>query len=108
MPRMLVVTDAETAIGFRLAGVETLETSREDAVHDLETAISGEGYGLIVVDEGLVPDPVKATERIMRGRDLPVLLPMPGLSAAFDHDADATSYMKDLVRSAIGFDIKLD
>jgi V/A-type H+-transporting ATPase subunit F len=55
-----------------------------------------------------VADPVRAMERVMRGRDLPVLLPMPGLSAAFDHDADATAYMKDLVRSAIGFDIKLD
>jgi V/A-type H+/Na+-transporting ATPase subunit F len=108
MPRMLVVTDSETAIGFRLAGVETLETSAEAAVHDLETAIQSEGYGLIVVDEGLVPDPVRATERVMRGRDLPVLLPMPGLSAAFDHEADATAYMKELVRSAIGFDIKLD
>ena len=108
MPRMLVVTDAETAIGFRLAGVETLETTAEDAHHDLEQAIASDGYGLVVVDEGLLGDPVKAMERVMRGRDLPVLLPMPGLSAAFDHEADATRYMKDLVRSAIGFDIKLD
>lgn len=108
MPRMLVVTDAETAIGFRLAGVETLETDG-DAVHrDLERAILSDDYGLVVVDEGLVADPVRAMERVMRGRDLPVLLPMPGLAAAFDHDADATRYMKELVRSAIGFDIKLD
>ena len=108
MHRVLVITDAETAIGFRLAGVETLETSREGALGDLEGAILSDGYGLVVVDEGLVADPVRAMERVMRGSDLPVLLPMPGLSAAFDHDADATAYMKDLVRSAIGFDIKLD
>lgn len=108
MPRMLVVTDAETAIGFRLAGVETLETDSESIGHALEEAILSDDYGLVVVDEGLLADPLKATERVMRGRDLPVLLPMPGLSAAFDHDSDATAYMKDLVRSAIGFDIKLD
>ena len=108
MHKVLVVTDAETAIGFRLAGVETLVTTAEAAVHDLETVVTGDGYGLVVVDEGLVPDPIRAMERAMRGRDLPVLLPMPGLSAAFDHEADATAYMKDLVRSAIGFDIKLD
>ena len=108
MHKVLVITDAETAIGFRLAGVETLETSPEAAVGDLEGAILSDDYGLVVVDEGLVADPVRAMERVMRGRDLPVLLPMPGLSAAFDHDADATAYMKDLVRSAIGFDIKLD
>jgi V/A-type H+/Na+-transporting ATPase subunit F len=108
MPRMLVVTDAETAIGFRLAGVETLETTGEAAPRDLERAILSDAYGLVVVDEGLLPDPVRAMERVMRGRDLPVLLPMPGLSAAFDHEADANVYMKELVRSAIGFDIKLD
>jgi V/A-type H+/Na+-transporting ATPase subunit F len=108
MPRMLIVTDAETAIGFRLAGVETLESDRERVARDLERAILGDGYGLVVVDEGLMADPVKAMERVMRGRDLPVLLPMPGLSAAFDHEADATRYMKELVRSAIGFDVKLD
>ena len=108
MPRMLVVTDAETAIGFRLAGVETLATTADEVHRDLERAIASEGYGLVVVDEGLVADPVKAMERAMRGRDLPVLLPMPGLSAAFDHEADATRYMRELVRSAIGFDIRLD
>lgn len=108
MPKMLVVTDAETAIGFRLAGVETLESTREDAQRDLEAVIASDGYGLVVVDEGLMADPVKALERAMRGRDLPVLLPMPGLSAAFDHEADATRYMSELVRSAIGFDVKLD
>ena len=62
----------------------------------------------MVVDEGLRADPLRAPGRVMRGRDLPGLRPMPGLSAAFDHDSDATAYMKDLVRSAIGFDIKLD
>ncbi len=108
MPRMLVVTDAETAIGFRLAGVETLETDAEAVHRDVERAIASDEYGLVVVDEGLMGDPVKAMERLMRGRDLPVLLPMPGLSAAFDHEADATRYMRELVRSAIGFDIKLD
>jgi V/A-type H+/Na+-transporting ATPase subunit F len=78
MPRMLVVTDAETAIGFRLAGVETIETNAEDAHRDLERAIASNDYGLVVVDEGLMGDPVKAMERVMRGRDLPVLLPCPG------------------------------
>ncbi len=108
MPKVLVVTDAETATGYRLAGVEVRETTREDAVHALEEIIAAEEYALVAVDEGLVPDPVRATERSMRGRDLPVLLSVPSLGAAFAEGDDATQYMKDLVRSAIGFDIKLD
>lgn len=108
MAKMLVVTDAETAIGFRLAGVDVLETTADGAQRAVEDVIASDRYGLVVIDEGLLADPVKAMERAMRGRDLPVLLPMPGLSAAFDHEADATAYMQQLVRSAIGFDIKLD
>jgi V/A-type H+/Na+-transporting ATPase subunit F len=108
VPRMLVVTDAETAVGFRLAGVDVLETSPDEALAAIEEAIGSDRYGLVVVDQGLVKDPVKAFERVMRGRDLPVLLPIPGLSAAFDQEADAAAYMHELVRGAIGFDIKLD
>ncbi len=108
MPRMVVLTDAETATGYRLAGVEVREATREDAVQALEDLIGSDDYALVAVDEGLVPDPVRATERAMRGRDLPVLLSVPSLGAAFAEGDDATQYMKDLVRSAIGFDIKLD
>ena len=108
MAKMLVVTDAETAIGFRLAGVDVLETNADDAQRAVEEVIASDRYGLVVIDEGLLADPVKVMERAMRVRDLPVLLPMPGLSATFDHEADATAYMQQLVRSAIGFDIKLD
>ena len=109
MPKMLILTDGETATGFRLAGVEVRETSGENAVSDLESIIESGDYGLVAVDEGLIEDPVKATARTMRGRDLPVILPMPSLGATFDEQAgDPTEYMKELVRSAIGFDIKID
>ena len=108
MAKMLVLTDNETATGFRLAGVEVRETNAEQAQDELETIIQNEDYGLVAVDEGLIGDPVGATARIMRGRNLPVILPMPSLGAAFDEESDAKEYMGNLVRSAIGFDIKLE
>lgn len=108
MPKMLVLTDNETATGFRLAGVEVREATAETAQGELENIIESDGYGLVAVDEGLIPDPVNASERAMRGRNLPVILPMPSLGAAFDEDSDAKEYMGNLVRSAIGFDIKLE
>lgn len=108
MPRLVVLTDAETATGYRLAGVEVHETGADDAVAALEELINSDDYALVAVDEGLIPDPVNATARTMRGRDLPVLLSVPSLGAAFSAEDDAVAYMKDLVRSAIGFDIKLE
>ena len=108
MHRVVVLTDAETATGYRLAGVEVRVSEAGDAASALDSLIEEDAYGLVIVDEGLVSDPVASSERAMRGRDLPVLLPVPSLSAAFGEGADATAYMKDLVRSAIGFDIKME
>ena len=106
--KMAVLTDGETATGFRLAGVEVLEAhDQSSAVKVLETAISSGEYGLVAVDESLIPDPAKSLERQMRGRDLPVLLPMPSLSFAFTEGQDAKAYMRELVRSTIGFEIKM-
>ena len=109
MPRMVVLTDSETATGFRLAGVEVREADQGGAQRALEELIESNDYGLVAVDEGLVPDPNRSSARAMRGRDLPVLLSMPSLGAAFGEESgDATDYMKQLVRSAIGFDVKLE
>ncbi len=108
MPKMLVLTDPETAIGYRLAGVEVRESVPEEAQAALEQVIESDSYGLVVVDEGLISDPARASQRAMRGRDLPVILSVPSLGAAFGDESDATAYMKELVRSAIGFDIKLE
>jgi len=108
MPRLVVLTDAETATGYRLAGVEVRETQADQAVATLEELITSDDYALVAVDEGLIADPVRAGERSMRGRDLPVLLSVPSLGAGFSAEDDAVAYMKDLVRSAIGFDIKLE
>jgi V/A-type H+/Na+-transporting ATPase subunit F len=108
MPRMLILTDSETATGFRLAGVETREATKEAAQKALEDSIVSDKYGLVVVDESLITDPIKSSERAMRGRNLPVILPMQGLGAAFGETDDAKGYMKELVRRAIGFDIKLE
>jgi V/A-type H+/Na+-transporting ATPase subunit F len=108
MPKMLILTDSETATGFRLAGVEVREANNTTAQKALEESITSDKYGLVVVDESLITDPIKSSERAMRGRSLPVILPMQGLGAAFGETDDAKGYMKELVRRAIGFDIKLE
>ncbi|MDO4244479.1 V-type ATP synthase subunit F [Deinococcus sp. VB343] len=108
MQRVAVLADAETATGYRLAGATVIEANPDTAVQTLEQAIVDGGYGLIAVDTGLIADPATATARIMRGRDLPILLPIPSLKDAFAGEStDAKAYMGKLVRDTIGFDIKL-
>lgn len=108
MPKLVILTDVDAAAGYRVAGVEVREAEPETALAVLEELIESGEYGLVAVDEGLLSDPVKDSERAMRGRDLPVLLSIPSMAAAFSDSDDVTAYMSELVRSAIGFDIKLE
>ncbi len=108
MRKVVVLTDHETATGFRLAGAEVVDSTPEQAQQELERLIMDGDYGLIAIDTSLIPDPATAAARVMRGRDLPILLPIPSLKDAFSpNTVDAKAYMGKLVRDTIGFDIKL-
>jgi V/A-type H+/Na+-transporting ATPase subunit F len=106
--KVVVLADAETATGYRLAGAQVVEATASDAQAKLEDLIVNGNVGLIAVDTGLIADPATSTARIMRGRDLPIILPIPSLRDAFSSEqVDAKAYMGKLVRDTIGFDIKL-
>lgn len=106
--RVVILADSETATGFRLAGAEVIEATPETAQAQLEQLIMDGRHGLVGVDGGLIADPIGSTARMMRGRDLPILLPLPSLSDAFNEDSvDVKAYMGKLVRETVGFDIKL-
>jgi V/A-type H+-transporting ATPase subunit F len=102
-----VLTDAETASGFRMAGLEAVTTTADEAARKLIEMIQSNQYALVAVDQSLLPDPARATERVMRGRSAPVLLSLPNLLDSFSGGGDAKAYMRKLVRETIGFDIKL-
>lgn len=102
-----VLTDVETASGYRIAGLEAITATPAEAARQLVEMIQSDQYALIAVDESLLPDPNKVAERVMRGRSAPVLLTLPNLLAAFSGGGDAKAYMRQLVRETIGFDIKL-
>ncbi len=105
--RMAVIADPETAQGFRLSGLEAhAAQTPEEAKAKLEELVQSGQYALVAVDQSLLPEPEKAVERLMRGKDLPVLLPIAGLQEAFQNP-DVEGYMRELVRRTIGFDIKL-
>ncbi|WP_217612420.1 V-type ATP synthase subunit F, partial [Deinococcus sp. GbtcB9] len=75
-------------------GTAVIEAPPDTALATLERLITEGQYGLAAVDTGLIPDPASATARVMRGRDLPTLLPIPSLRDAFNPDTvDAKAYM---------------
>jgi len=102
--RVAVITDGETATGFRLAGVEVQEAVTPEAALDLIRHYADAGYGLLAVSEDLLQGTDEARARLLRGRDLPVIVPLPPARA---HLESGEAYIARLVKEHIGFAVKL-
>jgi len=99
-----VVTDPETATGFRLAGVEVREAeSATSALAQLKTLLTLD-YGLIAVNEDLLKGTEDELARAMRGRDMPIIVSFPAPKAQIESGAE---YIARLVKEHIGFFVKL-
>ena len=107
--KIAVITDAESAAGYRLAGLEAaVALDAKEAGEVLERLIREEAYALIAVSEALLPDPYQAVAREMRGRHLPVLLSAPAAASALAGEAeDAERYMRRLIIETMGYEIKI-
>jgi V/A-type H+-transporting ATPase subunit F len=106
--KIAVLTDAESAAGYRLGGLEVaLAHDPAEAREVLARLIQTGDYALIVVNMTLLPDPYQAVKRELRGRDLPVLVSAPSHRVAVAvADEDAEAYLRDLIRETIGYEIK--
>ena len=104
--KIAVLTDPESATGYRLAGLHAAVAADETEARKVLVRMIQEGdYILIGVSEKLLPDLYQAVKREMRGRDLPILLSVP--SPVTGEDKDAEAYMRRLILSTIGHEIKL-
>jgi V/A-type H+-transporting ATPase subunit F len=102
--RIAVLTDPETATGFRLAGVEVFEADTpHSALEILLSLVSGD-YGLVAVNEALLAGTEDERARLMRGRDMPILVPFPAPKAKLESGEE---YIARLVKENIGFYVKL-
>ncbi|MDR5708562.1 MAG: V-type ATP synthase subunit F [Armatimonadota bacterium] len=102
--RVAVITDSETATGFRLAGAEVFEADTpEGVVGALREVLRGD-YGLVAVNEVLLTEAEEEIRRAMRGRDLPVVVPFPAPRAQLESGEE---YIARLVKEHIGFYVKL-
>jgi len=102
--KVAVITDSETATGFRLAGVEVREAATPEDALGLIREYAAAGYGLLIVNEDLLRGTDDARARILRDRDLPVVVPLPPARAKLE---SGEAYIARLVKEHIGFAVKL-
>ncbi len=104
MYKVAVITDGETATGFRLAGVEVREARTPQEALEGIREFTAAGYGLLAVNEDLLVGTDDARARLLRGRDLPLIVPLPPARAKLE---SGEAYIQRLVREHIGFSVKL-
>ena len=77
--KIAVLTDPESAAGYRLGGLEVaLAHDPAEAREVLARLVQTEDYALVIVNMTLLPDPYQAVKKELRNRDLPVFAGGPG------------------------------
>jgi V/A-type H+-transporting ATPase subunit F len=106
--RVVVLTDPDTADGFRLAGVDVeVVESPEQGRRALTNLLDDDSTGIIAINEQLVATSVD--ERIQKKIDSiyrPIVVSLP-IREQLEIGEDHRAYLSRLIRRAIGFDITL-
>jgi V/A-type H+-transporting ATPase subunit F len=106
--KIAVITDPESAAGYRLGGLEVaLAHDEAEARETLARLVQTDDYALIIVNMTLLPDPYQAVAKELRQRDLPVLLSAPAHRTAVAAGEDAEAYMRRMIKDTMGYEIKL-
>jgi V/A-type H+/Na+-transporting ATPase subunit F len=105
--KVVVLTDTDTADGFRLAGVDVdVVDSPEMARTRLISLLDDDATGIIAVNERLM---TAVDERIQKKIDSiyrPIVVSLP-IREKLEMGEDHRAYLSRLIRRAIGFDITL-
>jgi vacuolar-type H+-ATPase subunit F/Vma7 len=106
--KMIVVTSPEMSVGFRLGGIEVVETDNiQQAEETVEKIILGSEYGLVAVNEDYLNDFSDRLTRLIGESEVSIIVAFPAREANVWKVEDRLDYVADLIRSAIGYHIKL-
>jgi len=104
--RVVVLTDADTADGFRLAGVDVEVVDSPEATRSrLMSLLDDDATGIIAVNERMMT----VDERVQKKIDSiyrPIVVSLP-IREKLELGEDHRAYLSRLIRRAIGFDITL-
>jgi len=105
--KLIVLTDTETAFGFRLGGVEVVEAKDPgDASKKLNFLLNEDSSGIVAVSEEFIIALDDRTREKINRIDRPIVISIP-LKKELEEVGERREYLARLIRRAIGFDIKL-
>ena len=109
MRKVVIYTDVESADGFRLAGIETVEGSLNDVAENKATLlklVNDDDIGIVGISEDILEGIDEATRAKIERMDRPILVTLPTTKHLEVSEA-RQAYLAKMIRRAIGFDIKI-
>ena len=107
MYKVVVLTDPDTADGFRLAGVDVqVVESNEMARKQLNSLLDDDTSGIIAVNEKMMAGIDERTQKKIDSIYRPIVISLP-IKEQLEMGEDHRAYLSRLIRRAIGFDITL-
>ncbi|WP_447974708.1 V-type ATP synthase subunit F [Nitrospira sp. Kam-Ns4a] len=107
MARLRVLTDSETALGFRLAGVEVTEVATPaEAGERLLALLRARETGIVIYNEDFVSAVPEPTRTALEESLTPVFFALPVARTA-PLGEPREDYLARLLRRAIGYQLKL-
>lgn len=107
MYRLIVLTDPDSADGFRLAGVDVQVVEDEERITEqLNRLLDDDDTGIIVVNERMMAGVDDRTLRKIDSIYRPLVVALP-LKERLEVGQDYRAHLARLIRRAIGFDITL-
>ena len=107
MYKAIVITDPETADGFRLAGVDVVEADGpEDAREQIKMLLDDENAGILAVNESFYDAIDEKTRERIDSIYRPIVIPLP-VKETVEMAGERRAYLARLIHRAIGFDITL-
>ena len=107
MYKVVVLTDPDTADGFRLAGVDVqIVESNDMARKQLNSLLDDDSSGIIAVNEKMMAAIDERTQKKIDSIYRPIVISLP-IKEQLEMGEDHRAYLSRLIRRAIGFDITL-
>ena len=107
MTRLIVITDPDSALGFRLTGVEATEVSaEEEASERLLTLLRGKEPGIVIYNDEYRRGLSEKNQAELEESVSPVFCAIP-ISQVGGGGESREHYLARLLRRAIGYQLKL-
>jgi len=105
--RLLVLCRPASAAGFRLAGLPVLEVpDAAEATRRMHDLLADASLGMVLLESALHDALDDEVRRRIASRALPLVIPFPS-PAWEERAAGADAYIIELLRRAIGYQVRL-